>query len=362
MGIFIDDRFAFLPRNGRQAQAIRAFDWSSTSLGRIDEWSATLRVTVGLMLASGFPKCIAWGPELITIYNDAFLPILGDKFEALGRPFSEVWHEAWPQIGPIAERALTGTATFVEDFPLVVDRSGGPEQAYFTFSYSPIRDEHGRVVGIMDTVIETTKRIQAERQAQVLNEELAHRISNLMAVIGAVADRTLRSSETLTEARTTLSERLRSMGKAHAILAKAQRNDALVEDVLVETLTVHVELERITWHGPPLRLNEQQALALALAVNELATNAIKYGALSVPQGTVRCHWQLRDGNGGSEFVFMWREEGGPPVSQPKRRGFGSYLIEQHVGTAFQGSALLDFSELGLAYDIVAPIQHSNDKT
>ena len=97
------------------------------------------------MLDAPFAMALTWGPDLITIYNDAFRPILGDKPEALGRSFREVWAEAWDTIGPIAERALAGEATFIEDFPLIVERGGAPEQAWFTFSYSPVRSADGRV-------------------------------------------------------------------------------------------------------------------------------------------------------------------------------------------------------------------------
>jgi hypothetical protein len=121
-----------------------------------------------MMLASRFPIYLVWGPRLITIYNDAFRPLLGAKPEALGRPFSEVWSEAWEEIGPIAERAFAGEATFIEDFPLTVERNGYPEEAFFTFCYSPVRDEVGRVAGFLDTVVETTAKVLAERQQAFL--------------------------------------------------------------------------------------------------------------------------------------------------------------------------------------------------
>jgi hypothetical protein len=121
-----------------------------------------------MVLGSKFPACIVWGPGLVTIYNDAFRPILGTKREALGRPFNEVWSEVWSAIGPIAERAFAGEATFVEDFPLALERHGHPEEASFTFCYSPIRDEAGGVAGFLDTVVETTGKVLAERRQAFL--------------------------------------------------------------------------------------------------------------------------------------------------------------------------------------------------
>jgi hypothetical protein len=143
---------------------MRERDWSPSPLGPPENWPQSLRTAVSMVLGSQFPSCLVWGPDLITLYNDAFRPILGTKPEALGRPFSEVWSEAWDTIGPIAERAFAGEATFIEDFPLVMKRHGYPEQTYFTFCYSPVRDETGNVAGFLDTVIETTGKVLAEQR------------------------------------------------------------------------------------------------------------------------------------------------------------------------------------------------------
>jgi PAS domain S-box-containing protein len=147
---------------------IRAHDWTATPLGPPEAWPQSLRIAAGMVLNSHFPACIVWGRGLVTIYNDAFQPILGAKPEALGRPFSEAWSEVWPAIGPFAERAFAGEATFIEDFPLTVERNGYPEEAFFTFCYSPIRDEAGRVAGFLDTVVETTGKVLAERRQAFL--------------------------------------------------------------------------------------------------------------------------------------------------------------------------------------------------
>lgn len=166
-------------------ERIRACDWSRTPIGPISQWPLALQVAAEMVSASKFPCCLTWGPSLITIYNEAFHPILGRKPEAMGRPFSDVWAEAWHAISPIAERAFAGEATFIEDFPLRIERNGEEEDAAFTFCYSPVRDEHGVVVGMLDTVIETTGRVAAERrQAQALREaqELLHQTQKMEAV------------------------------------------------------------------------------------------------------------------------------------------------------------------------------------
>jgi PAS domain-containing protein len=153
--------------SGRMADLVRAFDWGSTPLGETADWPAELRSVVQQALESRFPQAIVWGAELTTIYNDAFRPILGNKPEALGRSFQQVWCEAWDEIGPIADRAFAGEATYIEDFPLVVARnSGQPEQAWFTFCYSPLRLSDGTIAGFLDTVIETTSSVRSRADMQ----------------------------------------------------------------------------------------------------------------------------------------------------------------------------------------------------
>lgn len=167
---------------GLMSERVRQFDWSRNALGPIEHWPVALRLSVESVLATHIASCVVWGPHLITIYNDAFRIILGNKPEALGRSFQDVWSEAWHAIGPIAERALAGQATFIEDFELPIDRYGRPEIAYFTFCYSPVRDEHGEVVGMVDTVIETTGKMVAEalarEAAQSLEKQVADRTSD----------------------------------------------------------------------------------------------------------------------------------------------------------------------------------------
>jgi len=148
------------------SEKVRCHDWAATPLGPIHSWPAVLRIAVDMLLASRFPGCLAWGAERIMFYNDAFEPLLQGKPQALGLPLSTVWNEVWDDIEPIVTRAFEGEATFIEDFPLVIQRNGRAEQAYFTFCYSPVRDEHGTIVGMLDTVIETTATLQAREKAE----------------------------------------------------------------------------------------------------------------------------------------------------------------------------------------------------
>ncbi|MDF3200685.1 response regulator [Pseudomonas sp. 1912-s] len=186
----------WLQGGGEMGERVRYHDWATTPLGPLDQWPDVLKTTVALCLASSFPQAIVWGPSLITLYNDGFIPILGDKPDALGRPFSEIWQEAWPEISPIANAAFAGEATFIENFPLRVERGGAPEQAYFTFCYSPIRDVQGNVVGMLDTVTETTATVVLSRRLAELNASLEQRVNERTTLL-TQTEAALRQSQKL---------------------------------------------------------------------------------------------------------------------------------------------------------------------
>lgn len=162
---------AFLLGGGQTGALMRSNDWSGSPLGRPESWPQSLRSIVNLLLNSQFPMFVAWGPELGFLYNDAYAEILGAKHPAaMGRRFQDVWSEIWDNIYPSIEQAMHGNATYHENLPLVMDRKGYDEQTWFTFSYSPVRDESGEVMGMFCAVTETTDQVLAERHRV---EELA---------------------------------------------------------------------------------------------------------------------------------------------------------------------------------------------
>lgn len=347
----------FLGR-GRTGQVIRQYDWANNPLGPIQDWSHSLRAMVGVILESAFPQCIVWGPEHITLHNDAFLPILGRKPEAIGRPFDEVWHEVWQAIGPLVDRAYAGQSTFIEDYPLVVQRAGYPEQVAFTFCYSPIRDDDGQVAGMLDTVMETTSKVRAEKHSQLINAELAHRIQNTLTIINSIADQTLRTATSLGEARTLLSCRISALGHAHEVLTRSKWNSAPIGAVIEGALAPHQgAVGEICAQGPPLNLSAKQALTLGMAIHERATNAVKYGALSVPGGEVTIRWQIGTVNNDECLRLTWVESNGPTVTPPVRRGFGSRLIEQVLAEDFRGKVDLSYPPQGVRCELVTKISN-----
>ena len=151
---------------------MRAKDWSATPLGAIETWPQSLRTAVSILLNSRYPMFIFWGPRYIKIYNDGYRPITGDKHPwALGRPGTEVWPEIWDDIGPMVERVVQhGEATWSDDLRLFMHRRGFPEEVFFTFSYSPIRDESGGIGGMFCACTETTVKVQGERRLKLLRD------------------------------------------------------------------------------------------------------------------------------------------------------------------------------------------------
>ncbi|GGR42606.1 histidine kinase [Streptomyces cinereoruber] len=148
-------------------------DWSATPLGPPQDWPQSLRTAVSILLSSKFAMWMAWGPELTFFCNDAYRrDTLGQKYPwALGRPSSEVWSEIWSDIGPRIDTVLTsGEATWDEALLLFLERSGYPEESYHTFSYSPLRDDDGAVVGMLCVVSEDTERVIGERRMATLRD------------------------------------------------------------------------------------------------------------------------------------------------------------------------------------------------
>ena len=167
-------------------------DWSASPLGPPQEWSPTLRTAVSLCLNSRFPMIVWWGPELAMLYNDAYAPILGTKHPAsLGSPGARVWSDVWPVVGDMLDGVLRrGESTYDEDLLLVTRRHGFAEEAYFTFSYSPIVQPDGAVGGVFTAVTETTERVLGARRLaalQRLGDVPAARIADVAGVCEVVA-------------------------------------------------------------------------------------------------------------------------------------------------------------------------------
>lgn len=170
-----DDRDALFSGPGEMRARCRAFDWAATPLGPVAEWPQSLRSAVDICLGSAVATYVWWGRDLIQIYNDAAICIVRSQHPAsLGVPARAAWADVWPVVGGTIEGVLTsGNAVGGDDVPMVMERGGPLETAWFTFSYSPVRDESGAVAGVFCTALETTTRVRAE--AALRASELRYR-------------------------------------------------------------------------------------------------------------------------------------------------------------------------------------------
>ncbi|MCD7109399.1 PAS domain-containing protein [Rhizobium sp. DKSPLA3] len=356
------------------ADAIRAFDWSGTSIGGIDTWSPALKTIVEMAVHSKQAICLVWGADLNFIYNDTYARFLGVReMSALGQPFEQVWADVWDDIAPIVLDALSGNGSWFENMKLIMTRKGYEEETYWSFSYSPLYGMNGRVAGMINIATETTDAVvdrqalsesvaEAQRklelqacldaQHRVIQREMAHRIKNMLSMTMAVVSQSLRHAQSLDEAGRTISHRIAALSNAQDLLVSTREATTDVRTIIHQTLNPYqTSDDRIHLTGPDIAIQAQQALGLALAIHELATNAVKYGALSSDAGTVEVSWKLDD----NQLELIWVEQGGPPAVQPTRGGFGSRLLSRIVPSYFHGEAHQSYEASGFRYAVSGKI-------
>ncbi|UMY16553.1 PAS domain-containing protein [Methylobacterium organophilum] len=201
-------------------------------------------------------------------------------------------------------------------------------------------------------------RIQAEEQQRLLNRELSHRLKNTLAMAQAIAAQSLRNVTEVETAKKTLVARLIALGKAHDILLDGSSEAADMEALIAGALASHDDGQagRFRLAGPPIQVGAAAALPLTLMLHELATNAAKYGALSVPEGRVGITWEIvADGAAEPRLNMRWQESGGPPVTPPARTGFGSRLIERGLSGAVGGEVAVDYDAAGVVCRLSGPL-------
>lgn len=211
-----------------------------------------------------------------------------------------------------------------------------------------------KAVAIVGASRDLTDRKQAEQLQRLLLDELGHRIKNMLARVQAVADQTLKGAQDLPSAREVLNRRICSMAAAHDLLTSRNWSGADLSEVVARALD-GFNSTRLDVSGSHVELSERQTLAFSMALHELVTNATKYGALSNSVGTLTIGWKVE----GEMLRFCWSESGGPPVTTPGTRGFGSRLLERVVVSDLRGDVELDYNSRGLRCTISAPMASSN---
>jgi two-component sensor histidine kinase len=205
---------------------------------------------------------------------------------------------------------------------------------------------------------DVTDRRSAEEHRELLINELNHRVKNTLAMVQSIAAQTFRSTDA--GLRADFEQRLLTLSSVHSLLTDESWDGAELHAVLRASLRPHLVdgRNRITLEGPDFRLRPKTAVALSMALHELGTNALKYGALSADAGRVALRWTTDDGR----FRLRWQEDGGPAVTPPGRTGFGSRMIEQGLSAEFDGEASIDYRPAGVVCTIDAPLDVVRDES
>ncbi|MCO5071863.1 MAG: PAS domain-containing protein [Rhizobiaceae bacterium] len=225
--------------------------------------------------------------------------------------------------------------------------------------YVPRKAENGAVEGWYALVQDITRTKRLEQQKDEVTRELAHRIKNQLAVVQSIVSQTLRRSESLEEAREVVNARIGALGRAQDMLIGLHWESAEIRDIVGSALKPYESsIGQFLVEGGAGSLNAQQSLSLSLGLHELATNALKYGALSNENGRVAIRWSV--GSKG-EFEFTWTERGGPSVNTPDRLGFGTRLIDRMVAPAFDGKTEIDYDAQGIRFSLSGNLNAASER-
>lgn len=216
--------------------------------------------------------------------------------------------------------------------------------------------DDGKAHRFVGAVVNVTDRKRSELHLRLLVNELNHRVKNSLATIQAIAAQSFTGERALPQAQEAFSSRIVALAEAHDLLTRENWEGAELHDVTARLADLHGGHARFELSGPSIRLSPKTALSLSMALHELATNAMKYGALSTPEGRIRVVWDLAPEPGAARLDLTWTERGGPLVKPPTDRGFGSRLIERGLAAELSGSAAIDFQPDGVVCRIRALLE------
>jgi PAS domain S-box-containing protein len=234
--------------------------------------------------------------------------------------------------------------------------SEGPGARWHDVHIEPLRDEAGSIVGLTCASVDVTERKEDEAHLRLLLRELTHRSKNLLAVIQAMARQTARHAGSIDGFLSQFAARLQGMASSHDLLVRESWYGASLGELVRSQLAAYVERgqEQIAFEGPEVALKPEAAQNLGLALHELAINAKKFGALSVPDGRVLIRWGRNDGGGDNAVELNWLEQFGPKVKARRKRGFGSLVIERNLARSLDAEVNLQFEPDGVRCRIVIP--------
>lgn len=238
-------------------------------------------------------------------------------------------------------------------------RRGDGSRVWIEIVGAPMRDTDGDLKGAVVAIADIDARRRAEERQELLNHELSHRMKNILAMVQAIAAQTMRGATDVAAVGEALGDRLIALGKAHDVLLGGAMERAPLAAIVRDGVGVQEAASgRVLYAGPEVEIGGKAALSLALMLHELTTNAVKYGALSVPDGRVDLTWRLaEDGANGPLLKVDWRERGGPPVVAPSRKGFGTRLIERGLSVQVGGKLSLTYPPEGVVCTVEAPLRN-----
>ena len=291
----------------------------------------------------------------ITSWNPAAERLFGyTAEEVIGRPISILAPPDRENEMPAnLERIRRGEK--VDRYETVRRRKDG-SLVDISLTASPIRDATGRIVGASKIARDITARKQAEERQRLLTAELSHRVKNLFAVVQVLAERSASKATSAAECIEAFRGRLQALNAAHNALIAGSWSWASLASLVRTALEPYVgDGDRIRLDVEDLQLNPDFALTLALGLNELATNAVKYGALASPTGRVTLTARVEAGESGDDFRLVWQEDGGPAVEPPTAGGFGTTVLSQAVEYQHEGKVELDWRKGGLICRLTLPM-------
>ncbi|MCA0425611.1 MAG: PAS domain-containing protein [Proteobacteria bacterium] len=270
---------------------------------------------------------------------------VSDFNEIAGCPWPDFWRDRENALAIEAiEAGRQGRSSRFQGF---ADTLKGTRK-YWDVKISPILGPDGQPEAILAVSRDVSVLKQAEERQRILGRELSHRLKNVIALIQAVANQTFRADADPETAKAGFMARLVTMGAAQDLLTQANWTEANMADIVAATERQHSS-EQFSFGGPPVKLSSASALTMALALHELATNAAKYGALSIADGKVDLTWSTDMSADPPRFALQWRESNGPDVAAPRRKGFGSRMIERVLSGHLGGTASADYRPDGLVF-------------
>jgi two-component sensor histidine kinase len=314
------------------------------------------RLVEMFMQAPGFVAILSGPRHVFQMYNAAYQQLIGRRDvsgmairDALPELAGQGFYEFLDEVFATGE-AYEGQESRVQ----LQRRPEGPlEDLYLNFIYQPIRNEDGAVVGIFVQGHDVTENVLSAERQKLMIDELNHRVKNTLATVQSIAIQTARSHADPATFAEAFQSRIMALSHTHNLLTRSHWEGADLRAILEHETEAFGPL-RMSLNGPPVALEPAMALSLGMIFHELATNAAKYGALAAPEGRVMVDWTLADQRS-PRLRLTWREIGGPAVSEPDRKGFGSRLIERNIRHDLAGEIDLVYAADGLIAELNVPL-------